>query len=127
MLARGLRSEMTARQTTPVQHQSAESHLHRLEPLHPAALAFLAMQDSAPVASAPMGPARCAGAGAAWAARGGRPGGAIKPEVLADPHRGLGLHGAGVVGTASGETLTAWHLGCRACTSRALISRPSIR
>ena len=65
----GLRREMTARQTTPVEHQSAEPHIDRLEPLHPAALTLLAMQDGVPVASAPMGPARGAAAGAARAAR----------------------------------------------------------
>jgi hypothetical protein len=57
MLARGLRCEMTARQTTPVEHQSAESRLHRLEPLHPAAVAFLAVQHGVPVSSPPVGPA----------------------------------------------------------------------
>jgi hypothetical protein len=49
--------------------RSAQPHINRLEPLHPAALAFLAMEDGVPVASAPVGPARCAGAGADWAAR----------------------------------------------------------
>ena len=57
MLAGEMRREMTARQTTPVVHQSAEPHIDRLEPLHPAALTLLAMQDGVPVASAPMGPA----------------------------------------------------------------------
>jgi len=34
--------------------RSAEPHVHRLEPLHPAALTLLAMQHGVPVASAPV-------------------------------------------------------------------------
>ncbi|MCP9904601.1 hypothetical protein KBY85_10715 [Cyanobium sp. BA5m-10] len=38
--------------------------------------------------------------------------GAIKPEVPADPHGALGLHGAGVIRTTTTrEALTAAHLG----------------
>jgi hypothetical protein len=73
-----------------MQTSSAQPHIHRLEPLHPADLAFLAMQNGVPVAPSPVGPARgAATAGDARSARGGRPGGAIEPEVLADPHRAL--------------------------------------
>ena len=44
---------------------STQPHVHRLKPLHPAALALLAMQHGVPVASAPVGPAGGAAAAAA--------------------------------------------------------------
>lgn len=46
----------TAQVQGPLRH-SAESHLHRLEPLHPATVAFLAVQHGVPVSSPPVGPA----------------------------------------------------------------------
>jgi hypothetical protein len=95
--------------------RSAQPHIHRLKPLHPAVLTLLAMQHGVPMASAPMGPPRGAAAGAAWAARCRRPGGAIKPEVLANPHGALGAYRTGVVRTTTTrEALTAAHLGGRA-------------
>jgi len=63
---------------------SAQPHVHRLKPLHPAALAFLAMQHGVPVAAAPMEP----GSGAASTASspgsavaGVSRGAAIQPEA----------------------------------------------
>jgi hypothetical protein len=75
---------------------SAQPHIDRLEPLHPPPLALFAMQDGVPVASAPVGSAQGA-AGGDWVACCWCPGGAIEAEVLTDPYRTLGPHGAGVV------------------------------
>ena len=75
----------------------AQPHIDRLEPLHPPSLALFAMEDGVPVASAPVGSARGAGAAAGRVACCWSPGGAIEAEVLADPYRALGPHGAGVV------------------------------
>jgi hypothetical protein len=71
------------------------------------------MKDGVPVTPAPMGSAQGA-AGAGRVACCWSPGGAIEPEVLADPHRPLGADGSGVVSTASRKTLAAGHLGRRA-------------
>lgn len=82
--------------TDAISWPSAQPHIDRLEPLHPPSLALFAMEEGVPVAPAPMGSARGAG-GVDWVACCWCPGGAIKAGVLADPHRALGSHGAGVV------------------------------
>lgn len=90
---------------------SAQPHVDRLEPLHAAALTLLTMQNGVPMAPAPVGPA--GGAAATAAGRGARccfPGGAIEPEVLADPHRALRAHRAVWICRA-GKALAAAHLG----------------
>ena len=58
-----------------MQNSSDKPHVHRLKPLLPAALAFLAMQDGVPVASGPWGRWECAPA----QARAGQPNCAAGP------------------------------------------------
>ena len=65
------------------------------------------MENGVPVAAAPVGPAgRAAATAAGWGARCCCPGGAIEPEVLADPHRTLRAHRA-VGNSTTGEPFAA--------------------
>ena len=118
-----------------VGQQSAfvQPHDHRLKPLHPAALALLAMQHGVPVAPAPVRPPGSAAATPSRAAGCGRPGAAIQPKILADPHRTLRAHRAVWI-CSTDEPLAAAHLGGRSggrqvwlvyLPSRALIYRHS--